>query len=81
MFERCVYNILGLPNLTAATQEMEQGYPNFQPAVKRSIDRMVSRKLGEYVKARKNAMAGGETDNEATLQVGTPAKYPDFLRF
>jgi len=68
MFDRGVYIIPGLPNSTAATQEMDQGYTEFQPAVKQCTDRVVSRKLRERVKARKNATSGDNEDNEATLK-------------
>ena len=42
MFDRGVYIILGLPNSTAATQETDQGYTEFQPAVKQCTDQVVS---------------------------------------
>ena len=47
MFERGVYIILGLPNSTATAQDMDQGYAEFQPAVKQSTEQVVSRELGE----------------------------------
>ena len=62
MFEKGVYIMLGLPNATAATQEMDQGYAEFQPAVKRSTERVVSRKLADRVAARRKAQAKADDD-------------------
>jgi len=55
MRARRVYIILGKPNVTAATQEMDQGYATLQPAVARSMDRVVGIKLARRIVARKLA--------------------------
>ena len=47
--------MLGIPNGTAVNQEMDQAYASFQPAVKRSTQRVVNIKLAERVAARKMA--------------------------
>ena len=55
MWERGVFIIIGLPNDTVANREMDQAFATFQPAVRRSTQCVVSKKLGARVVARKEA--------------------------
>ena len=55
MWERGVSIIIGLPNGTTVNQDMDQAFTTFQPAVRRSTQCVVSKKLGARVVARKEA--------------------------
>ena len=62
MWERGVFIIIGLPNGTAVNQEMDQAFATFQPAVRRNTQRVVSRKLGARVAARKEARRAANSE-------------------
>lgn len=57
MWRAGVLVMLKLPNGTAVNQELNQAYASFQPAVKRSTQRVVNINLAERVAARKRARA------------------------
>lgn len=66
MEEKGVYIMLGLPNGTEATQEMDQCYADFKPACARSTERLAGIKLAARVRARKVANGGTVTANSMT---------------
>ena len=55
MADKGVHIILGLPNGTSATQEMDQAYADYQPECRKSTMRLASIKLKNRVDARKKA--------------------------
>ena len=66
MWRQGVFIIIGLPNGMAVNQEMDQAFGTFQPAVSRSTQRVVSKKLGVHAAARK----------KTRLAVNVKSTYP-----
>ena len=52
--------LLGLPNATSATQEMDQGYEEFKRETDKATNRVVAKKMKERAKARKKAELAAE---------------------
>ena len=55
MHDKGLVILLGLPNGTAATQEMDQGYTDLKKETKKSTMRAASRKMAARVRARTNS--------------------------
>ncbi len=53
LYDKGVHNLLGLPNGTKNTQEMDQGFTEFKPATDKSTVRVAARKMAKRVEARK----------------------------
>ncbi len=53
LFEKGVHILLGLPNGTEATQEMDQGFAQFKPATDKSTVQIAAMKMATRVEARK----------------------------
>ncbi len=54
MHDRGVVILLGLPNGTSATQEMDQGYATFKPECQNSIICVTGMKLTAWVQVQKD---------------------------
>lgn len=60
MWNAGVIILLGLPNGATVNQDQDQGYQEYQPAVKASTQRVVTIKLGASVLMRKKACLKAE---------------------